>query len=300
MSDKRQAILFIILAGLGFSLMSFFIKLSGDIPTYQKAFFRNLVAGVLAFSLLFKGKVKVRLNKTNAIDLFMRSFFGTLGLLCNFYAIDKINISDANILNKLSPFFAMILSYFILKEKASKKEWLALIVAFIGAVFVVKPSMNSSFLNSMIGMFSGFCAGLAYTYVRKMGKYHLDHRIIVSSFSLISCVLLFPGAIFYGVHLSVYQLSMLVLAGLCATLGQFSITLAYSKAPAKEISVFDYSQVLFAAVLGLLFLGQIPDKFSIIGYIIIVGTAVYKWQIGKHSDVEITCDEKTDKVKGDS
>lgn len=284
MSNKRQAILFIILAGIGFSLMSFFIKLSGDVPTYQKAFFRNLVAGVLAFGLLFKSGIRVKLDKTNIFDLFMRGFFGTSGLLCNFYAIDKINISDANILNKLSPFFAMILSYFILKERATKKEWLGIIVAFIGAIFVVKPSMNSSFFYSMIGVFSGFCAGLAYTYVRKMGKYHLDHRIIVCSFSLISCVLLFPGAIFYGVHLTVYQLSMLILAGFCATLGQFSITLAYSKAPAKEISVFDYSQVVFAAILGVLFLGQIPDKFSIIGYIVIIGTAVYKWHIEKTHD----------------
>ena len=77
--------------------------------------------------------------------------------------------------------------------------------------------------------------------------------------------------------MSLYQTLMLLLAGAAATGGQLSITKAYTKAPAKEISVFDYTQVIFAAVLGLIFLGQIPDTLSIIGYIIIIGSAIYKW-----------------------
>ena len=60
--------------------------------------------------------------------------------------------------------------------------------------------------------------------------------------------------------------------------GQIFITKAYSKAPAKEISVYDFSIVLFAAMFGFMFLGQIPDIFSIIGYVIIVGIAVFKWR----------------------
>ena len=60
-------------------------------------------------------------------------------------------------------------------------------------------------------------------------------------------------------------------------LGQLCVTKAYSLAPAKEISVFDYSQVLFAAIWGFLFLGEIPDMFSRIGYVIIIGTALVKW-----------------------
>ena len=77
--------------------------------------------------------------------------------------------------------------------------------------------------------------------------------------------------------MSLYQTLMLLLAGAAATGGQLSITKAYTKAPAKEISVFDYTQVIFAALLGLIFLGQIPDTLSIIGYIIIIGSAIYKW-----------------------
>ena len=82
-----------------------------------------------------------------------------------------------------------------------------------------------------------------------------------------------------------WQLIFLLLAGISAAGGQFCITKAYTKAPAKEISVFDYTQVIFAALLGLVFLGQLPDILSIIGYAVIIGSAVFKWAYtAKHSD----------------
>ena len=70
----------------------------------------------------------------------------------------------------------------------------------------------------------------------------------------------------------------LVMAGLSATVGQFGITSAYKYAPAKEISVFDYTQVIFAAILGMLFLGELPEVMSFIGYVIIIGVAVLRWR----------------------
>lgn len=74
-----------------------------------------------------------------------------------------------------------------------------------------------------------------------------------------------------------WQLGTLLLAGITATGGQLCITAAYTKAPAKEISVFDYTQVIFAAILGMLFLDQVPDYLSLIGYFVIIGSAVGKW-----------------------
>jgi drug/metabolite transporter (DMT)-like permease len=74
------------------------------------------------------------------------------------------------------------------------------------------------------------------------------------------------------------QLLILIMAGVSATVGQLNITAAYTYAPAKEISVFDYSQVIFAAVLGFLFFGELPDIWSWIGYVIIIGTAIVSWR----------------------
>ena len=198
-------------------------------------------------------------------------------MICNFYAIDKLNIADANILNKLSPFFAILMSYFILKEKANKIEWLSVIVAFIGALFVVKPSFNMQFVYAMIGVCGGLGAGIAYTFVRKLGKKGERGPVIVLCFSVFSCVVTMPFLMFQFQPMSLSQFGFLILAGVSAAGGQFSITKAYTKAPARDISVFDYTQVLFAALLGFLFLDQIPDMLSLIGYVIIIGSAVFKW-----------------------
>lgn len=71
------------------------------------------------------------------------------------------------------------------------------------------------------------------------------------------------------------QLLALLLAGLFAAGGQFTITGAYSFAPAKEVSVYDYSQVIFSAIAGFFLFDQIPVPMSIIGYVIIISVAVW-------------------------
>ena len=277
MKEKQQGILFIILAGFFFASMSFFVRLSGDLPTMEKAFFRNAVAVLVAAFMLARTKEGFHVQKGSWPDLLMRSFCGTVGLICNFYAVDHMNIADANILNKLSPFFAILMSYFILKEKANKVEWACVVVAFIGAVFVVKPAFNMQFVNAMIGVIGGLGAGIAYTFVRKLGKKGERGPIIFMVFSTFSCLCTLPFLTVEFQPMNAVQLFCLLMAGVSAAGGQIFITKAYTKAPAKEISVFDYTQVLFAALLGFVFFGQIPDWMSLVGYLIIIGSAIFKW-----------------------
>ena len=107
MREKTKAILYIILAGVGFSFMNVFVRLSGDLPTIEKAFFRNLVAAFIALVVLIRSDLGLHYEKRHIPMLFMRSICGTLGIMCNFYAVDHMNIADASILNKLSPFAAV-------------------------------------------------------------------------------------------------------------------------------------------------------------------------------------------------
>ncbi|MCI5730999.1 MAG: DMT family transporter [Eubacterium sp.] len=275
--EKIQGILYIILAGFFFSLMTFFVKCSGNLPTMQKAFFRNAVAMIVSIVLLARSEEGFYIKKSSRPCLFLRSLCGTVGLILNFYAIDRLGLADSNILNKLSPFFAIVMSVFILKEKANKVEWLSVAIAFIGAIFVIKPSFQITSVYGLIGLLGGLGAGVAYTFVRKLGKQGERGPVIVMCFSTFSCLVTVPFLIMNYVPMSSEQWIFLLLAGAAATGGQLSITKAYTKAPAKEISVFDYSQIVFAALLGFLFLHEIPDCYSIIGYVIIIGIAVFKW-----------------------
>lgn len=276
--DNIQGILFIILAGFFFSLMTVFVRLSGDLPTMEKAFFRNAVAAVVSVILLIRAKEKFYIKKGSLFGLFMRSICGSIGLICNFYAIDRIGLADANMLNKLSPFFAIIMSIFVLKEKANKVEWAAVIFAFAGALLVIKPSFNITSFYGFVGLCGGMGAGIAYSFVRLLGKRGERGIIIVMFFSFFSCLLTLPFFILQYEPMTMKQLLCLLLAGTAATGGQLSITKAYTKAPAKEISVFDYSQILFAALWGNLLFSEVPDALSITGYVLIIGVAIFKWR----------------------
>jgi len=277
-NNKIKGIICIILAAFGFSLMTFFVRISGDLPTMQKAFFRNFVAIFVSTAVLLKEKIPLTIKKENRPDIFFRCLFGTSGLIANFYAIDRLGIADANMLNKLSPFFAIVLSVFILKEIPTRLDIIATIIAFTGALFIIRPTGTvSEVIPALVGLYGGFGAGTAYVFVRKLGKKGEKTPIIVICFSLFSCLVTLPAVIIDYHPMSVKQLLCLIMAGIAASLGQFSITNAYRFAPAKEISVFDYTQVIFAALLGMIFLNETPELLSICGYVIIIGIALIRW-----------------------
>lgn len=281
-SGSRKGILCIIASAFCFSLMSLFIRLAGDVPTLQKCFFRNFVAMVIAVVTMLRARQPFRIGQGNLKYLLLRAVGGTAGLVCNFYAVDHIPISDASILNKLSPFFAIIFSVFVLREVANRFEWLAVCVAFFGAVLVVKPTFDAAVLPALIGVAGGCGAGFAYTYVRKLGQRGENSMMIVLFFSAFSTLCILPYLLFHYTPMTMVQWFWLIMTGTAAAGGQIFITRAYSYAPAKEISVYDFSNVVFAALWGFLFLGQVPDWLSIAGYVIIIGTAVVKWYYSQH------------------
>lgn len=281
-NSKVKAIFCIIAAAFGFSLMTFFVRIAGDVPTMQKVFFRNSIAALIAMIPLIKAKEGFRIKKGCFGDIAMRCIFGTSGLICNFYAIDHMDIADANMLNKLSPFFAIILSIFILKEMPKFVDILATVIAFTGALLIIRPGGDLSIVPALLGLYGGFGAGTAYVFVRKLGGKGERTPIIVLCFSVFSCLVSLPFFIFDYHPMSLRQLLCLICAGIAASIGQFGITTAYKFAPAKEISVFDYTQVIFAALLGMIFLGEVPVLLSITGYVIIIGTAVARWWYTLH------------------
>ncbi|MDO4478209.1 MAG: DMT family transporter [Lachnospiraceae bacterium] len=282
LSQRNKGILCILLAAFFFSLMTVGVKMAGDLPTMQKVLFRNLVASVIAWGMLIKSREKIVISKCDLRDLLLRSIFGFSGIILNFYAIDHLALSDANMLNKLSPFFAILMSLVILKEKVSKWEWAAVAIAFAGALLVIKPGFSMAAIPGFAGLMGGFGAGLAYTIVRKMGTRGVKGPVIVMFFSTFSTLASLPFFIAGYKPMSLFQVSMLLMAGIAAAGGQFAITAAYTFAPAKEISIYDYTQILFAAIWGFMLFGQVPDVFSVIGYFVILGAAIIRFVYNKN------------------
>lgn len=272
-----KGILCIIIAGFGFALMSLFVKLSGDLPSMQKGFFRNIIAVFISSIPLIKHwkVINIPRNNTGWLVLISRSVFGTIGLVLNFYAISHISLADSSIIQKLSPFIIIILSYIFFKEEMTKFQVFAIIIAFIGITLIIKPSGNNIIsMGALAALLGALCAGIAYTCVRYLGTHNISGEFIIFFFSSLSSLMLLPYLILDYRTMTYYQLLMLLLAGISATIGQYGVTFAYKFAAAKNISVFDYSQVLFSGIFGYMFFGEFPDFQSLIGYIIVISVGI--------------------------
>lgn len=276
-SKKTLGVLYILGSAFFFSAMALCVRIAGDLPVFEKMFFRNVVALVFSFVLVCKDVKSFFIARENRKYVFFRAFVGTLGVLGNFYAVDHMNIADASILNKLAPFFAMIASFFILNERPKAFDWIITVFAFIGAVFVIKPSFDISVIPAVVAVMGGLTAGIAYTFVRKATSKGVPGDLVIFYFSLFSTLV---SGLFMLSNFKVMnpqQFCILMGAGLCGMGGQICITKAYTYAPAREIGTFDYTHVIYSAIMGFIFLQQIPDFYSIIGYVIIISMAILKW-----------------------
>lgn len=274
--------MFILISAFSFALMNLFVQLAGDINPIQKSFFRNLISFLFAASILLKDR-DFSFQKRNLKYLILRSALGTIGILCNYYALGHLLLSDASMLNKLSPFVVLICSYIFLKEKMNGIQVFSIIVAFIGSLFIIRPGFSlTDMLPALVGLAGAIAAGGAYTTVRYLGLRGERGPFIVFFFSAFSCIAVLPYIILNFEPMTLKQLGMLLLAGLAASGGQFGVTYAYKYAPASDISIYDYTQVIFAAVLGFVVFGQVPDGMSIVGYVLICGVSVlmYLYNMG--------------------
>jgi len=281
----RKGIACILLSAFGFALMAMFVRLADGcggepLPAIQKAFFRNLVAAIIA-AWFFWGR-PARQRKEGRLpngvrgwsDLLLRAIFGTCGIFANFYAISHIPVGDAMALNKTAPFFTLLLSWFLLGERMTMRQALCVVGAFAGAMLVVKPGSHVFSGAALLGLSSGFCAGAAYAFLHKLGKAGADGAFIILFFSIFSSLACVPFLVCGFCPMNGLQLLMLFGAGAGAALGQFGITWAYRFAEPRQIVVYDYTCILFTAALGFLAFAQIPDLLSVMGFAVIIGMAI--------------------------
>src|SRR5690625_1935690 len=158
-----KGIILMLVSSIGFSIMTLFVKMSGELPSIQKTFFRNLISAIIAFVFVIYNKERLFGKKENQLALILRSIFGTLGIIFLFYAIDHLVMSDADMLNKMSPFLVIIFSGIFLKERILPFQMITIVFAFIGMVFIVRPTFSLDVVPYMVGVLSAFFRSVEYT-----------------------------------------------------------------------------------------------------------------------------------------
>lgn len=279
MSNKTKAVFCMLISALGFTFMSVTVKYVTGIPLFEKVFFRNLISLGVAFFMLKKSSAPMFGRRENQLALLARSIFGLAGVVLNFYAIANLTLADSSMLGKLSPIFVTIMACIFLKEKIDSKQILSIIITFLGALLVIKPEFSLEMLPSLAGILSAAASGVAYTLLRYL-KDKESPDTIIFYFSLISVVFTAPFALAEYVQPTFIQLGLLLATGVFASVGQFGITYAYKYAKATEVSIYNYSAIVFGIILGFIFFGEIPDTLSLLGGAIIIAVAFY---IFKHN-----------------
>ena len=281
MSDRAKGMLCIIASAFGFALMALFVRLcddyGGEISSFQKSFFRNAIALVIAAGVFVRGRRAGGEASSLPADakswgmLLGRSAFGLVGIFANFYALSKIPIGEAMTLNKTAPFFTVFFSWLLMGEKASRRQLVYLVMAFAGALLVMKPGFRGeTTFASVCALTGGLGAGLAYVCVHALGRRKVDGAFIVLFFSAFSCLGSLPFVVFGYSPMTPMQVAILLGAGAGAAIGQFGVTAAYRYAEPRSIALYDYTNVVFTALFGFAFFSQVPDVASVAGFLVIL------------------------------
>ena len=273
MKDNQKAIVYILISALAFTLMSTVVKLAKDIPIYEKVFFRNIINLIIAVNILKRDKISFWGEKKNRKYLVIRGVLGLLGVVCNFYAVTQMNLSDASMLFNLTPFFVTLFAIFFLGERILKIDYFSLISAFIAVLLVIKPQFNMGIIGGVVGIIGAACAGGAYTLVSHINKKE-NPVTIVFYFTFVSVILMTPFMIFNFVKPNMIELLLLILVGIFASVGQFMVTLAYKYGKPSEVAIYNYTSIVFAIAIGFGIWKEVPDKWSILGSVILIGTGI--------------------------
>ncbi len=272
-TQKQKGILLMILSALSFAAMQVVVRLTKEIPTMEQIFMRNLFILIAAFFIIRRKGGSLFGERKYQAGLFGRSFFGFLGLITLFYASSHAAQGDVTILNKLSPLCVTILAVVFLKEKLSRVQIPALLLSMAGAFVVFQPSFDSNPLPLVMALLSAVSSGIAYTLLGYF-KDKVDGLTVIMHFSTFSAVGSLPFMLANFVMPDLKQFLLLLLIGVFGSLGQAFITYAYRFAPASEISIYNYSGILFSMIFGLLILGEPVKMTSVTGGILVAAASL--------------------------
>lgn len=270
MSKKTKGIILIIISAMAFSIMQIFIaKTKGKIPLFEQVFFRNALSAIVAYIALRKKGYKAFGEKSNRSLLCLRSLTGYLGMITLFYAVANGNQGDVTILTKMSPFVVTILATVFLKERINIWHSISLILAFSGAAIMANPRLESNLLPLLIAFASAVFSGIAYTIVGAL-KEKEKPEVIVFFFSIFSTLATTGFMLFNFVIPSPQDFLLLIGISIMATIGQLTLTYSYILANASEVSVFNYSGIVFSMLFGYFFLSQSIKPSSILSAALII------------------------------
>ena len=286
-SNQKQATALMLLSSTSFCLMSMVVKLSAaSVSTMQQVFFRNLISLLLVGFVIWRKKLPFCGEKQYQLPLFARSFFGFIGIIMLFYATANARQADVAILSRTSPIWTTVFAALILRERISKVQIPVILLCLAGAFAAMRPAFDSNILPLLLAEATAVVSGLAYVMIAFCrGKVH--PLTVIFHFSLFSTIAGFVLLLPTFIIPSLTDLVMLLLIGVFAAGGQIGLTYAYQKAPASEVSIYDYVGIVISMILGDLVFGEPMTFSSTLGGVLITGSALWSYLYNRRHSTEV-------------
>jgi len=289
MTPKFVGSLWMLVAGLLFGCMSVFVKLGASYFTHiELVFYRSFISMLIVYAIMRRNNIGIATQYP--LTHFWRGLSGTIALLLFFYCITVLPLATAVTLNYTAPLFLTLLTMMVYKDKFHLPMTIAITLGFCGVVLLLHPTLEQEQLfPGLLGLVSGFLAGIAYLNVKQLGIFGEPAPRIVFYFSLFAT---FGSGIWMmldAIHIiSLKSMAMLLGLGMSATLAQIAMTHAHRVGHTMVVSNLSYSTIVFSSLFGMMIWHELLPLSSWLGMaFIIIGGVLSLRLIPKHEEEQI-------------
>jgi drug/metabolite transporter (DMT)-like permease len=227
---------------------------------------------ILPFVLFKPGRHAFR--TTHFCSHFLRGAVGVAGLVAGFYATTRLPLTDSTAISFTAPLFMILTAIFLLGEKVRWRRGLATVAGFIGVLVMVRPDGGTLDVAAVFGLFAAFLAAFSTTLIKRLSATEEALTILVY-FGLFSSILTAIPAYLVWSPLTGDELALLALVGALGAVGQFCQVRAFAVGELMAVAPIDYSRLIFAGIMGFLLFAELPDRYTLVGAAIIVGSTLY-------------------------
>ncbi|MDX8386381.1 MAG: DMT family transporter [Gallionella sp.] len=286
MTPKFVGSLWMLVAGLLFGCMSVFVKLGAQYFTHiELVFYRSFISMLIVYTIMRRNSIGIATQYP--LTHFWRGMSGTIALLLFFYCITVLPLATAVTLNYTAPLFLTLFTMIVYKDKFHLPMTIAITLGFCGVVLLLHPTLEQEQLfPGLLGLISGFLAGIAYLNVKQLGILGEPAPRIVFYFSLIATSGSGIWMLFDAIHvISLKSMAILLSLGLSATLAQLAMTHAHRVGHTMVVSNLSYSTIVFSSLFGMMIWHELLPLSSWLGMaFIIVGSVLSLRLIPKHEE----------------
>jgi len=264
-----------LVAGLLFGCMGVFVKLGAPYFSHiELVFYRSVFGLLLVYPVMLQQHVSVvtRHWRTHL----WRGISGSLALALFFYCITVLPLATAVTLNYTAPLFLTIFTVLVFKEKFNLPLTIAIMLGFCGVVLLLQPALQQDqLLPGLLGLISGFLAGVAYLNVRQLAMVGEPDTRTVFYFSLTASIGSCVWILFGTLH-AITPRGLVILLGLgsSGTLAQLALTRAYRTGRTLVVGSLAYSTIVFASLFGMLLWDETLSLSSWLGMAFIIVSGV--------------------------